>query len=84
MSEVEMEVVGGMCRIKFRTGVSTGPSGSDTSPGVGFDLISDRPALQFGDGKYYHGIGVIGRSDAAALRDALELFLKSHARGEAA
>ena len=80
---LKMEVVGGLCRISFRAGVSTGPSGSDASPGIGFELVSDHPTREI-RGKFYHGMGVIGRSDAAALRDMIEVFLKSHARGEAA
>lgn len=77
---LEIEVVGGLCKLQFRPGSSTGPQGSDTSPGVSFTLVSDHPARQFGDGKFYHGMGVIGRSDATALRDMLEIFLKAHAR----
>lgn len=82
MSEkLEIEVVGGFCKIRFSPGSSTGPSGCETSPGVGFDLVSDVPTHEM-RGKFFHGAGVIGRSDAAALRDMLEIFLKTHARGE--
>jgi hypothetical protein len=84
MSEIEMEVAGGLCRIKFRPGVSTGPRDSDTAPGIGFELISEIPARRFPNGMYYHGMGVIGREDATRLRDALEIFLKNHAAGVAA
>ena len=76
--EVEIDVVGGMCRLTFTTGVSTGASGSDTSPGVGFELVSDSAAFQHGD-KFYLGTGVIGRSDVVKLRDALDAFLSERA-----
>lgn len=76
MTEIEMEVAGGLCSLKFVTGVSTGKPGSDTSPGVGFELSSDYPGHER-NGKWFHGMGVIGRADAARLRDELEIFLKS-------
>lgn len=72
-------MVGGMCSLQFDMGCSTGPN-DDTNPGVGFQLNS--PVQCFGsNGHYRHGTGVIGRKDAARLRDALEIFLKNHAAG---
>lgn len=81
-NEVTIDVVGGLCQIKFQAGCSTGKD-DDTRPGVSFDLVSDHPPSRMGD-KYCHGMGVIGRKDAARLRDMLEIFLKAHARGDAA
>lgn len=75
---VSMEVVGGLCRVSFTPFMSTGPDGSDTSPGVGFDLVGDYPIVQ--DGKSHHW-GIIGRNDARRLRDMLEIFLKNYAAG---
>ena len=77
--EVEINVAGGMCRLTFKTGVSTGLSGSDTSPGVGFELLSEVPAFPCGENSYTHGTGVIGRSDIVKLRDALDAFLSERA-----
>lgn len=80
---VEIEIVGGLARAIFRPGCSTG-SADDTRPGVGFDLVVTYIPRQMADGTFYLGCGVIGRQDAERLRNMLEIFLKSHARGEAA
>ena len=78
---LDMEVVGGLCRLTFIPWMSTGRPGSDTHPGIGFDILSETPGFKCGE-KYTLGTGVINRTDAARLRDMLELFLKGHARGE--
>ena len=75
MKELWIDVAGGCCRLRFRSGGSTG--GSDTDPGVSFLLKSDLPAHPTSDGFYWNGMGVIGRSDAAKLRDLLDDFLNS-------
>jgi hypothetical protein len=77
--ELRIKVTAGLCEIIFRTGVSTGAD-NDTRPGISFDFVSEVPVRQEG-GKYYGGAGVIGRKDAALLRDMLEIFLKDHAAG---
>jgi len=64
---VEFEVVGGMCRLQFDPGYSTG-SDDETNPGIGFSLIANGQKLQS-----HHG--VFARSDARRLRDMLDLFL---------
>lgn len=74
-NRVEMEVVAGLCRIGFEPGWSTGKE-DGANPGIHFDLVSDYPGRQHPDGKYWHGMGVIRREDAARLRDMLEIFLK--------
>jgi len=81
MSErIELEVIGGLCRLEFTLGSSTGTD-EDTRPGVGFALVSEAAPMTHG-ALYYSGSGVIGRQDCERLRDALEIFLKSCARGE--
>lgn len=81
MAKVEIEVVAGCCKLIFSPGDSTGVG--DTDPGVGFECVSTFVGPQR-DGKWSIGRGVIGRADAARLRDELEVFLKAHARSEAA
>lgn len=70
---VEFDVAGGMCRLQFDPGHSTGRE-DNLNPGVGFTFIGDTPSRQH-SGKYYNGMGVIRRSDAAKLRDMLDEFL---------
>lgn len=77
--KIDIEVIGGMCTIIFSPAVSCGAD-DDGQPGVGFELCSEVPALEY-NGKYFSGTGVIGRKDAARLRDMLEIFLKNHAAG---
>jgi hypothetical protein len=74
---VEFEVAGGLCRLQFEPGNSTGRA-EDTNPGVGFILVSEIAAHRARDGKFYSGSGVFGRSDALRLRDALDQFLAKH------
>lgn len=73
---VKIEVVGGLCELTFTPFSSTGVD-PDTNPGVAFQLKSDRQCFQDRTGKFYHGVGVIGRADAIRLRDMLEIFLKN-------
>lgn len=75
---VEFAVVGGMCRLKFRPGSSSG-RGEDTNPGVSFDFISETSRLlPGGDGKFYGGMGVFARSDAKRLADMIYAFLEAN------
>jgi hypothetical protein len=71
---IEFEVIGGMCRLQFDPVISCGPD-DDCNPGIGFSLISDAGPAYARDGKYYSGMGVFSRSDAARLRDMLDAFL---------
>lgn len=74
-TEVEFEVVGGMCRLKFKAGMSCGrdPNGK---PGFGFDFVSESERLiPDGKGKFYGGMGVIKRDDAKRLADLINAFL---------
>jgi hypothetical protein len=82
VEKLEVQVAGGLCRLVFEPACSTGPSGCDTSPGVGFTLISSVPARQRPNGGFYTGMGVIGRSDAVAMRDMLDAFIRAHAAGD--
>lgn len=80
--KIEIEVVAGLCKLTFNMGASTGRG--DTDPGVGFEAIARYASPQRDDGTWRFGCGVISRTDAALLRDELEIFLKAHERGEAA
>ena len=73
--QIEVPVAGGMCKLLFRPGCSTG--GADTNPGVGFDYVSEVQLLA-NKNNFYGGMGVIGRKDAAVLRDMLNEFLRKH------
>lgn len=61
---IKMEVHGGLCDLVFTPGVSTGPEGSDSRDGIGFDLFPTGERLP-------KHMGVIGRSDAKKLRDLI-------------
>lgn len=79
--QVEFEVAGGMCRLQFAPGMSTGMD-PETNPGIGFALIGDSPGFKARDGKFYSGMGVFSRSDAQRLRDMLDDFLAAFTGGE--
>lgn len=78
----------GLCELKFSPGYSTGPSGSDTSPGIGFDIESEfvMERVGFGwsgrSGHFTISGSVIGRAKALELRNMLEIFLKKCAQNE--
>lgn len=78
---IEIDVVGGLAKATFKPGCATGRD-DDTRPGVGFDVVATHVSGPRSDGTFHVGCGVIGRHDAARLRDMLEIFLKSHTRGE--
>jgi hypothetical protein len=84
MEELRITVVAGLCELIFSPGFSTGPDHSDTSPGIGFDGIASVASVRGAPsvrGEIRFGHGVIGREDAAKLRDMLEIFLKNHSAG---
>lgn len=72
--DVVIDVVGGMVRLTFSPGYSTGRE-RDTNPGIGFAYESDAEPRRNSTGKYCGGKGVIGRKQAADLRDMLDKFL---------
>ena len=77
MGRLEIPVVGGMCILLIQSPCATGRE-SDTNPGVGFELISEEPAISGSHGKFYSGMGVIGRRDLRKLRDLLIDFLEEY------
>jgi hypothetical protein len=82
MSEfIEMEVVGGMCKLRFRPGCSCG-SEPNGNPGFAFDFLSASPSL-YPSSKdkrfpFAGGVGVIKRDDLKRLGDAIQQFLSEH------
>lgn len=85
---IVIDIPSGCCRLTFKPWVMTGPTGCDTSPGIGFDIetsfitkIADDSIRSMIPGKFEFGSGVISREDATRLRDMLEIFLKNHAAG---
>jgi hypothetical protein len=80
MTELIIPVYAGLCELRFSFGCSCGPD-NDHNPGVGFNLITSHlPPMANAYGQFRVGAGVIGRKDAAELRDALEIFLKQSAQ----
>lgn len=76
MKAVTLHVAGGLAELRFGVS-STGPDGSDTSPGIGFEVIHS--TLPFShDGKFVGGTGVISRYDAARLLALLASFLAEY------
>lgn len=77
---LEAPLHGGLCRLRVKTGWSTGPVGSDSHPGVHVDLMWGQPHTlrrQDEHGRYTWG-GILGRSAATLLRDALDKFLRDN------
>lgn len=73
---IEIPVIGGMCRLKFRPGCSCG-EGADSNPGIGFEMVSEVPGFERSDGTFSAGTGVFGRKDAKRLADAIYTFLET-------
>jgi hypothetical protein len=80
---VEIPSPSGLCRFRFDANRSTGPSGSDTCPGMSIESLMDRHVYDFigrhpyreGDTETYHSGGVVGRKGLVLLYKMLQKFL---------
>jgi hypothetical protein len=84
---VEIPSFSGMCRFRFEANRSTGPTGSDTSPGVAirvhltrkvYDLMARHPSKDVDGTEIIVSGGVVGRSGILLLYRMLGKFLREN------
>jgi hypothetical protein len=82
---VEIPSFSGLCRFRFEANRSTGPQGSDTSPGVSiqvllerrvYDLVGRHPHRDASGQETIVPGGVVGRSGLLLLHRMLGKFLR--------